>query len=266
VDSAGRELQQEPLAVSAIDLTTSRLLETRLLVRRETGWTAFPYVWNDSQTEAFLRVAGASASINLQSEDGTRHFTYFVPNENQWTGWHVTDHPDGDMHPLAATGEQLQTRFDPADLTSKLQLESLRMRGWLQQTTDTAPTISWLDSGGNIEARASAYLRIHCGHCHNPNGAADTSALILDGSPTSPTGLGVCKPPVAAGGGAGDRLYAIVPGAPERSILLYRMQSTAPDEMMPELGRSLVHTEGVELIQRWIANMSGGCDTTGANL
>ena len=54
-------------------------------------------------------------------------------------------------------------------------------------------------------------------------------------------------------------LYSIVPGDPERSILHYRMQSIAPDEMMPELGRSLVHQEGIDLIYRWISEMPGSC-------
>ncbi|MEZ5491319.1 MAG: hypothetical protein R3F50_13500 [Gammaproteobacteria bacterium] len=72
-----------------------RLLETRLLVRREAGWEAFPYVWNDEQTEAFLRVAGASLPVSLRGESGTQHFTYFVPNENQCSGCHTRVHPDG---------------------------------------------------------------------------------------------------------------------------------------------------------------------------
>jgi hypothetical protein len=64
---------------------------------------------------------------------------------------------------------------------------------------------------------------------------------------------------VAAGGGAGDLLYGIVPGIPEESILIYRMNTTAPDEMMPELGRSLIHNEGVELIHSWISQLPGNC-------
>jgi hypothetical protein len=57
----------------------------------------------------------------------------------------------------------------------------------------------------------------------------------------------------------GDLQFSIVPAAPEKSILIYRMNSLAPDEMMPELGRSLVHHEGLELIRHWIATMPGGC-------
>jgi hypothetical protein len=73
--------------------------------------------------------------------------------------------------------------------------------------------------------------------------------------------LGRCKLPIAAGKGTGDRRHDIVPGQPDASILSYRMVSEDPAAMMPELGRSVVHDEGVQLIRDWIAAMQGGCDT-----
>ena len=45
-----------------------------------------------------------------------------------------------------------------------------------------------------------------------------------------------------------NRNYNIVPGRPEDSILEYRIASTDPGVMMPELNRKLVHHEGVKLI------------------
>ncbi len=47
-----------------------------------------------------------------------------------------------------------------------------------------------------------------------------------------------------------------MPGAPDDSILLYRLETTKPGAMMPELGRALVHAEGVALIEAWIAEMT----------
>jgi hypothetical protein len=67
--------------------------------------------------------------------------------------------------------------------------------------------------------------------------------------------LGIGKAPVAAGKGSGGLLYDIVPGHPEKSILFFRIESNDPGTMMPELGRSINHTEGVELIRQWIAEM-----------
>ena len=241
-----------------INLGENQLIETRLLVRKNDGWDAFPYVWNDEQTEAFLRVAGASKQISLLDQDSTQttDFTYFVPNENQCAGCHTTVHPDGDMHPLGALFSQLNVDVSAGSASP---LEQMIQRGWLNDEQVFPRSESWQDLSASLDDRALAYLNMQCGHCHNPKGAADTSGLILDSSQTLAINRGVCKPPVAAGGGAGDLRYAIVPGQPEESILLYRMRSDKPDEMMPELGRSLIHSEGVDLISRWIAEMSGAC-------
>ena len=259
-DAEGNLLQRDEAAEQSINLQRSKLIETRLLVRRETGWDAFPYVWNEDATEAFLRVAGTSTPISLKNDTGNLDFVYFVPNENQCAGCHVTSHPDGGLHPLGAIASQLNWKnweFVTDDV--EIQTEMLVARGWLDRAPVMLELVSWNDSQADIEQRALAYLNIHCGHCHNPEGAADTSSLILDGSPSLLVNMGVCKTPVAAGGGSGDRLYSIVPGAPEQSILLYRMQSVEPDEMMPELGRSLVHSEGIALISDWISQLPGSC-------
>jgi hypothetical protein len=37
--------------------------------------------------------------------------------------------------------------------------------------------------------------------------------------------------------------------------VVYRISSTHPGVMMPELGKRLVHDEGVALIREWIAAM-----------
>ena len=63
------------------------------------------------------------------------------------------------------------------------------------------------------------------------------------------------KRPVAAGKGAGQLQFDVVPGDPDASILLYRMVSLDPGAMMPELGRSMVDAEGVELVRAWIAGL-----------
>ncbi len=43
-----------------------------------------------------------------------------------------------------------------------------------------------------------------------------------------------------------------MPGNRDEPILLYQMNSPNPGAMMPELGRQLVHDEGVALIREWI--------------
>ncbi|MGQ0531305.1 MAG: hypothetical protein ACT4OF_01265 [Caulobacteraceae bacterium] len=96
---------------------------------------------------------------------------------------------------------------------------------------------------------------MNCAHCHNPQGPAHTSGLDLRWSQTDPAQWGVLKRPVAAGRGSVGFAFDIEPGHPERSILLYRMRSTDPSVMMPELGRQLVDERAAALIEQWIAGM-----------
>jgi uncharacterized repeat protein (TIGR03806 family) len=106
-------------------------------------------------------------------------------------------------------------------------------------------------AAGTLEERARAYLEANCGFCHSPQGNAAVSGLFLQASVTDPVQYGVCKHPVAAGPGAGGRLYDVVPGEPDASIVPYRMESTAPAVAMPQIGRSVVDAPGVELVRQW---------------
>ncbi len=81
---------------------------------------------------------------------------------------------------------------------------------------------------------------MNCAHCHNPDGPAHTSGLDLRWNATPAIAWGVGKRPIAAGRGSAGMEFAIEPGHPERSFLLYRMESLDPGVMMPELGRQLV--------------------------
>ncbi len=263
-DESGNVIRVADEGAREINLADSRLIETRILVRQEAGWDALPYVWNEDETEAFLRVAGASRPLTMitaaEPEQPATQFAYFVPNENQCSGCHTTEHPDGGMHPLGAIASQLTASAHSASGEFQPQIDTLVARGWLNQAPQIPALDSYEDTNLSLDKRALAYLNMQCGHCHNPKGAADTSGLVLTGKHNSLVSMGVCKPPVAAGGGAGDLQYGIVPGDPDNSILHYRVASTKPDEMMPELGRSLVHEEGVALLREWIGTLPGSCD------
>jgi hypothetical protein len=61
---------------------------------------------------------------------------------------------------------------------------------------------------------------------------------------------------VAAGRGAGNLRFDVVPGQPQNSILVFRMKTNDPAIAMPEIGREQVHKEGVALIEEWIRKNS----------
>lgn len=236
------------------------LVETRLLVRYEDGWHAYPYVWTDAQDEAFLEIAGHVRPMTHVDYDGESSFVYVVPDANQCEGCHVTNHASKVLQPIGPKAWQLNRDYRYGENTVN-QLAYWEEQGLLVGTAGELPTgVSWSDSGAtSLEARARAYLDINCAHCHNENGPADTSALDLDMATPTGRSAGVCKPPVAVGRGSGNRPYDVFPGRPDDSILLYRMQHTDPAIAMPELGRSTVHEEGVALIAEWIASLDGDC-------
>lgn len=235
-----------------INLDQHVLVETRLLVRYEDGWQAFPYVWNKAQTEAWLEVAGDVKRMSLVAADESEDFVYVVPDQNQCSGCHAPDHTGGEIRAIGPKARHLNRDN---------QIEHWVTAGVLTNVEAEVPTgVRWAHPGdATLDERARAYLDINCAHCHNSAGAADTSGLHLNAGAPVDRNFGICKSPTAVGQGSGDRLYDIHPGEPDESILLYRMEHTDPAIAMPELGRSTVHAEGVALIREWIASLEGDC-------
>ncbi len=252
-------------AATPIDLSSVRLIETRILVHRADGWDALPYVWNEEQTEATLARTGDLQLLTLVDDDTGEQlaidFPYVVPNVNQCAGCHATNHTTKEILPIGPKTRHLNLDVDlGSGPTAQLTLwEDRGIVGQLPEFSTLPSAVAWDDPSASLDDRARAYLDINCAHCHNTNGPADTSGLFLE--PTTDLGprLGVCKPPIAAGTGTGNRSVGISPGEPDDSIFVFRMQTDDPGAMMPELGRGVVHDEGVELISEWIASLDGDC-------
>ena len=254
--------QSRDFAGTGLDLKNVRLIETRLLVRRERGWEALPYVWNAEQTDAELARTGDEVPLELVASGEPREsFTYVVPNENQCAGCHVTDLKAKSIVPIGLKARHLNRDYAYPSGTQN-QLELLQKIGYLTGLPPAAEVprnANWRDPAQPLDARARAYLDVNCAHCHSPTGPADTTGLSFEAVTASDRHLGVCKPPVAAGRGTGDHIFDIVPGHPEDSILPFRMGSREPGVMMPEQGRGTVHREALTLIRDWIAAMPGQC-------
>lgn len=252
----------EPVVVNgAMPLKGVRLIETRLLVHRAEGWVAIPYIWNDEQTEALLHRTGATKPMTLHRRDGrTEPFSYVVPNQNQCAGCHATNNTTRKLSPIGLKARHLNKASTFAAGVN--QLDHWAETGLLTGAPASAAAprnADWSDAAAGLDARARAYLDANCSHCHSDVGPADTSGLDLRPAIAFGPKYGACKTPVAAGGGSGGRPFDIVPGDPGRSIFVYRLQTTKPGDMMPELGRATSHEEGVSLVAEWIDAMDGGC-------
>lgn len=233
-----------------------RLIETRLLIHRPEGWTGYPYIWNDEQTDATLKVVGGVRPVRWIHKDGSeRTNQYRIPDVNQCMSCHENNKR---MSPIGLRARHLNKDFNyPSGHEN--QLTHWSKRGILKgaPVAEQAPRAAvWNDPAtGTLDQRARIWLEINCAHCHNPNGPARTSGLDLMASQPDRYKWGVFKGPVAAGQGTGGRSYDVVPGKPDESILVYRLESTTTGIMMPELSRRLVDTEGVAIIREWVASL-----------
>lgn len=218
-----------------------RLIETRVLLHRAGGWVAASYQWDAAQTSARLVPAGARVPITTPAGEA---ISYKIPNRNQCKECHALDNV---MTPIGPKARNLSAAWlDAQHRAGKLDAVPAvahRLPLW-EERAKLAPALA-----------ARAYLEANCAYCHNARGAASNSGLWLGWDEADPVRLGLGKPPVAAGRGSGSLAYDVAPGNPEGSILLHRMASTEPGVAMPEIGRSSVDKDGLEVIRAWIKSL-----------
>lgn len=232
-----------------------QLLETRIETKLADNWYGFSYAWNEEQTEATLALGGRELEVAWVHEDGIKRTNrYEIPNANQC----LTCHADNKRYqPIGPTAMNMNCDFGYTDGGSRNQLEFLASQGSLEGLTKDQPAMpaAFDPESGSLDERARAWLHVNCAHCHRPTGTARTSGLDLSFTQNDDAKYGFWKSPVAAGHGSGGRDYDIVPGKPDKSILLFRIESEDPSIRMPNVARNLVPTEAAQLIREWIASM-----------
>ncbi|NBW75047.1 MAG: hypothetical protein EBR34_04530 [Sphingomonadaceae bacterium] len=218
-----------------------RLIETRVLLHRAEGWVALPYQWNREQTEARLALAGAR--LELKTPQG-QAISYAIPNKNQCKECHQQKDAVVPIGPKARNlSAAWLASFHKAGKLDAVPLVTSRVPLWEDRAKLAAAPVArgWLDS--------------NCAHCHNPAGSASNSGLDLRWEQSDPIALGINKRPVAAGRGSGGLEFDVLPGHPDKSIMLYRMGSLEGGISMPEVGRSSIDPDGMAAVTKWIGEM-----------
>lgn len=235
-----------------------RLVETRVLIRREEGWQPVPYIWNEEGTDAKKSVAGGIIDLSWIHSDGESHdLKYIVPNTNECNRCHEDNY--GLSVPIGVTSWNLNADVQTESGKTN-QLDEWTRSGLLTGLSGTAADLArlprWDDpTSGSVHDRARAWLELNCAFCHSPDGHGSISGLDLRFHQTDPIRFGVFKPPVAAGRGSEGLRFSIHPGRPEESFIIRRLLSVDPAVMMPPTGRRTANLEAVELISAWIAEM-----------
>jgi len=241
-----------------------RLVETRIERREPEGWFGVTYLWDDAGTDAELCLGGRTLALEVAGEAGaTRALRYEVPGANQCLACHAQLDAAGRpaYEPLGPTAANMTCSAPGDDADEPDQLARFAAAGLLAGLPDARPAglpAAHDPAAGTIDDRARGWLAVNCAHCHNPAGSARTTGLDLRRAQSDPGRLGVWKTPVAAGRGAGGRAYDVVPGQPDDSILVHRLEAAEPAVAMPSLGRTTVDEAGVRLVRAWIEGLPPG--------
>ncbi|MFK7832252.1 MAG: hypothetical protein AB8B52_03155 [Winogradskyella sp.] len=242
---------------NVLPANNTQIIETRLLIKKETGWIFANYTWNAEQLDATLDMNGSFVDVQWQQNNEVKSVQYRIPSGAECHTCHKVMEVSKPIGPKPRNLNLTYNYDDGADN----QLDKWVSIGYLENTLpDNIATMpNYYDTGESLENRVRAYVDINCAHCHSEETHCAYRPLRLDYSDTDNlTNMGVC---VDADTDLGFDLGHIVePGDARNSVLHYRLNSTETSNRMPLLSRSIVHVEGVELIEAWINSLDTNCN------
>jgi uncharacterized repeat protein (TIGR03806 family) len=225
------------------------IIETRIMIKKSDGWIFANYIWNAGQTEAYLDMNGSYTNISWIQNGETKSTAYRIPSE---TECHTCHKLNEQPVPIGVKPQNLNIDYAYEDGTQN-QLQKLISVGYLNNNLpgNIVSTVNYMDQTKTIDERFRSYVDINCAHCHSEGKHCDYRPMRLAFSETSdPINLGLCVEPDEFINSS--LAYIIKPSDINRSMMYYRLGSTLPSERMPLLGRSIVHEEGLQLLEDWI--------------
>lgn len=228
------------------------LVETRILEQTDAGILKGTYRWNAEQTDALCTGGNEDVAISFIDAAGTaRHETFHIPGTSRCNTCHQSD---AESRALGIRTRQMNVDGGYEEGTTN-QIDQLVLLNLLDTAPPPATRQFLADPFGSalLPDRAASYLDVNCGSCHSADGYAAGTALLWDLGHASE---GICSPTASVNG----RNRAIVPGHPEESELLARMQSSDPFLHMPQGPSHIPDQAGIQVLTGWIAELTPpGC-------
>jgi uncharacterized repeat protein (TIGR03806 family) len=241
---------------------SKKRLETRILLfqqfpgTQEYGdqyWRGYTYVWNDDQTDAeLLDEKGLDRPLNIKVDGKIVQQTYRFPSRAECTLCHT----NAAKFALGVSTLQMN-RDHNYDGVIANQLATLEHIGIFTKKLPAAPDklpklADYDDTKLPIDVRARSYLHSNCAHCHMKWGGGNAEFKLLSTLPLKE--MGIVNVPAAHGNFGLKDAKLLVPGHPEQSIILYRMEKTGLGRM-PHIASHVPDEKAVQLIRDWIKNM-----------
>ncbi|MNE00219.1 hypothetical protein D3C80_926230 [compost metagenome] len=219
------------------------------MIRKASGWIFANYVWNTEQTEAYLDLNGSYTSISWIQDGQSKSTSYRIPSGTECHTCHkLNDQPI----PIGVKPQNMNINYAYNEGVQN-QLQKLISVDYLENTLpgNIVSTVNYMDQTKSIDERFRSYVDINCAHCHSEGKHCDYRPMRLAFSETAdPINLGLCVEPEEFINSS--LAYIIKPSDKDRSMMYYRLGSIVQSERMPLLGRSIVHEEGLQLLEDWI--------------
>ena len=236
---------------------TTKIIETRIMIRKSTGWIFANYIWNDQQTDALLTTQSTARDLSWKDANNVVHaLNYRTPEVDfECLRCHSTFN-NQIINPLGIKPQNINYNFNYAE-GSKNQLNKLIEFGYLENNLPDQinSTVDFNDTSKSLDLRVRSYFDANCAHCHVNGGEASMHNLRFAFNETiNPVKMGVTAH--AAHYLEGYNNVTVTPGNVNLSILHYRI-NTENDLLyiMPPLTRTKRHTEAVQLIETWINSL-----------
>ncbi|MFZ5601616.1 MAG: PQQ-dependent sugar dehydrogenase [Pseudomonadota bacterium] len=242
------------MEMTAGDPTTTRRLETRVLVRQTGSWVGVTYRWNAQETDATLQASSATETLVVNDSTapgGVRTQEYFYPGSSEC----LLCHTPVAGRVLGVRTRQLNHSFAYSGVTDN------QLRAWNHIglfTTNIGRFDSYAshraldDTSATLEARARSYLEANCAFCHTAGGTAPSA---LNFSSTVALAAMNAVDVVPSSGSLGIvNARIIAPGDHERSVLWHRMVLT-DENRMPRLGSNVEDSAATAVIAEWIDSL-----------
>jgi len=210
-----------------------QLIETRILLKIDGNWQVGNYIWNDAQTDAIYRETGSEIPISYTNTQGNDiNLNYIIPSKQECFNCHNNN---DSTFPI---GMKLRNMNFFPSYTNQNQLDYFNDNGLLSGipgTSGISVLPDWTDDANySLSERSRAYMDVNCAHCHQPGGFTPP-VYEMDFRYETPFDES----------GIFDSRFGITS----------RFESTTPYYRMPQLGRTVVHEEALDMLTEYINSL-----------
>jgi uncharacterized repeat protein (TIGR03806 family) len=243
-----------------------RRLETRILHFKQLAgteevgdqmWLGYTYVWNEDQTDAELLAAqGADRELTIRdaaAPGGVRKQKWHFPSRAECTLCHTMPA----KYVLGVNTLQMNKDHNYGNGHVANQLQTLEHLGVFKKPLakpheELPRLVDYRDESQSLEKRARSYLHSNCAHCHMKWGGGNAEFQLLATLPLADLGIVNTRP--------GHGLFNLtdpkdlVPGNPDRSMILYRMTKVGLGRM-PHVASNVVDDRAAKMLRDWISQL-----------